>query len=215
MFNRLNDAVASTTQRIDEQLTDRIQELELQLKQLREEQTQNKGRQQRQLTLVGALQSALGQVVRAVHATGQAEETELLDAFWQEIDAVKSGEYEAIDLAQLPQPSEPEEVTPEPNSPTPNGNGNGVVDVEIVNGNGHGYSNGNGNGNGNTNLKNLTLNQLKEAVLQMINRDQVYNYGPLNLRATWEKAYRDVVGKGEPKKDLKSLIQSSAGRPTQ
>lgn len=208
MFNKLHDAVSNTTQQIDGQLTDQIQELEAQLKQLRENQTRNKGRQQRQLTLVGALQSALGQVVRAVHATQQGGEEELLEAFWEEIEAVQRGEYGEIDLAQLPKPTEPDEVTPEPDNPTPNSDGDGVVDVEVVN------SNGNVINDDTPNLEKLTLTQLKEAVLKEIERDQVYEYGPLNLRATWEKAYRDVVGKQRPK-DLKSLIKSSAARPSQ
>ncbi len=210
MFNKLHDAVSNTTQQIDQQLTDQIQELELELKQLRENQTRNKGRQQRQLTLVGALQSALGQVVRAVHATQQGGEEELLEAFWEEIEAVQRGEYEAVDLAKLPKPTEPDEVTPEQNNPTPNGDGDGdgnsVLDVEVVEGN---------ETNGDLpNLDNLTLKQLKDAVLQVIERDQVYEYGPLNLRTTWENAYRDVVSKQRPK-DLKSLIQSSASKPSE
>ena len=206
MFNKLHDAVSSTTQHIDEQLTDQIQELEAQLKQLRENQTQNKGRQQRQLTLVGALQSALGQVVRAVHATQQAGEEELLDAFWQEIEAVQKGEYEEVDLAQLPEPAEPDETETEPDNPEPNGDGHGVVDVEVVN--------GNGNSNGHDDIPDpddLTLKQIKNAVLQVIERDQVYEYGALNSRSTWEKAYRDVVMKKRPK-DLKTLIKSSVGK---
>lgn len=208
MFDKLHNAVTTTTQHIDEQLTEQIQELEAQLKALRENQTNNKARQQRQLTLVGALQSALGQVVRAVHATGQAEETELLDAFWQEIEAVQKGEYESVDLAQLPEPNEPNETeTDEPDNPEP-GDGNGVVDVEVVN------SNGNGNSNGHDDIPDpddLTLKQIKDAVLKVIERDQVYKYGPLNVRTTWEKAYRAVVGKQRPK-DLKTLIHSSVGK---
>ncbi len=210
MFNKLHDAVSATTQHIDEQLTQQIQELEAQLKALRENQTTNKARQQRQLTLVGALQSALGQVVRAVHATQQAEEEELLDAFWQEIEAVQSGEYESIDLAQLPEPNEPNETeTDEPDNPEP-GDGNGVVDVdvEVVNGNGNSNSRNNGDI---PDPDDLTLKQIKDAVLKVIERDQVYEYGPLNARSTWEKAYRDVVIQKRPK-DLKSLIQSSVGK---
>lgn len=235
MFNKLHDAVSATTQHVDQQLTDQIQELETQLKQLRENQTRNKGRQQRQLTLVGALQSALGQVVRAVHATSQAGEEELLDAFWEEIAAVQRGEYGEVDLAQLPKPTEPEEVTTEPNNPQPNGDGNGVVDVEVVDKNeyqGNSKQKTKNSGehspfpvpgspfpsnetNGNTpNLDHLTLKQLKDAVLQAINRDQVYEYGPLNLRTTWEKAYQAVVNQQRPK-DLKSLIQSSVGKRSQ
>jgi|GEM_PF-5669919 hypothetical protein len=206
MFNKLHDAVSATTQHVDQQLTDQIQELEAQLKQLREDQTRNKGRQQRQLTLVGALQSALGQVVRAVHATGQAGEEELLEAFWEEIAAVQQGEYGEVDLAQLPKPAEPSEVTAEPNNPKPKSDGDGVVDVEVVDGN---------ETNGDTpNLDHLTLKQLKDAVLKVINRDQVYVYGPLNIRSTWEKAYEAVVNQQRPK-DLKSLIQSSVGKPSQ
>ncbi|MDY7024071.1 MAG: hypothetical protein SWJ54_22440 [Cyanobacteriota bacterium] len=195
MFNRLHDAVSETTQRFDGELTDQIQQLEAQLKELREEQTRNKGRQQRQLSLVGALQSALGQVVRAVHATQKAGEEELLDAFWLEIEAVQNGEYGEIDLAQLPKPSEPDgDAGTQENSPTPNGNG--VLDVEVVNGKPE-----------RQNLDNMTLNQLKDAVLEVIGRDQVYRYGRLNLRETWEKAYRDLFEAGLPGSGMKNIKQ--------
>ncbi|MEL7038442.1 MAG: hypothetical protein AAFO04_22930 [Cyanobacteria bacterium J06592_8] len=195
MFNRLHDAVSETTQRFDGELTEQIQHLEAQLKELREEQTRNKGRQQRQLSLVGALQSALGQVVRAVHATQNAGEEELLEAFWLEIEAVQNGEYGEIDLAQLPKPSEPDGgSSTQGNNPTPNGNG--VLDVEVVNGNGN-----------SPNIEDMTLTQLKEEVQKVIDYDQVQKYGKRNLRDTWEKAYRDLFEAGLLGSGLKNTEQ--------
>ena len=160
-------------------------------------------------------------VTRTLGLRQQAGEEELLEAFWEEIEAVQRGEYGEVDLAQLPKPNEPDEVTTEPDNPQPNGDGDGVVDVEVVNNNDdRGSSQQNSPSasnetNGDTpNLSHLTLKQLKDAVLQVIERDQVYAYGPLNIRTTWEEAYRDVVVQQRPK-DLKSLIQSSAGKGAQ
>ncbi len=147
----------------------RIEELERQLVQLRNEHAANEERHQNQKTLKGALESGLVQIIKAVNATKIAGENELELGFWQEVEKIRSGDYDSIDLKELPDADDLSDTPYRPDDPN-GGDDSGLIDVITVeveadsNGSISGNkSNGNGskkgaksNGSVPTNGKNLS-----------------------------------------------------------
>ena len=187
MFNRLHDAVANSTQAYEVRLTQQIEELERQLVELREQQAHNKERQQRQLTLVGALQSALGQVIKATALTENAGEEDLLEAFWEEIEAVKSGEYESVDIKELPDAES--EPSTNPSQPTPNGgNGGAIIDDNLI--------------TSVVDIVKADLPELKDWVRRYKTDDECRQYGSLRSRKVWEDIAKDILNQISATKKL-------------
>ena len=101
-FTRLEEAINSTTNASRASLESRIEELERELVQLRNEHSANEERHQNQKTLKGALESGLVQIIKAVSATKIAGEGELELGFWEEVEKIRNGDYDSIDLKELP-----------------------------------------------------------------------------------------------------------------
>ncbi|NER01321.1 MAG: hypothetical protein F6K17_01095 [Okeania sp. SIO3C4] len=172
LFVGLEEAINSTTNATRDSLESRIEELERQLVQLRNEHAVNEERHQNQKTLKGALESGLIQIIKAVNATKIAGEDELELGFWQEVEKIRSGDYDSIDLKELPDADDLSDTPYRPDEPN-GGNDSGLIDVITVdfdeddsneNGTSNGHkSNGNGskkggksNGSAPTNGKNLS-----------------------------------------------------------
>ena len=168
LFVGLEEAINSTTNSTRDSLESRIEELERQLVQLRNEHAANEERHQNQKTLKGALESGLVQIIKAVNATKIAGENELELGFWQEVEKIRSGDYDSIDLKELPDADDLSDTPYRPDDPN-GGDDSGLIDVitvEVADSNGSisgNKSNGNGskkgaksNGSVPTNGKNLS-----------------------------------------------------------
>lgn len=131
LFVGLEEAINSTTNTNRDSLEAQIAELEKQLVQLRTEHAANEERHQNQKTLKGALESGLIQCIKAVKATKIAGEDELLLGFWQEVEKIRAGDYDSIDLKELP---EADGLSDTPYSPDDSNGGDnlGLIDVITV-----------------------------------------------------------------------------------
>ncbi|NET11857.1 MAG: hypothetical protein F6K08_02875 [Okeania sp. SIO1H6] len=150
LFVGLEEAINSTTNSTRDSLESRIEELERQLVQLRNEHAANEERHQNQKTLKGALESGLVQIIKAVNATKIAGEEELELGFWQEVEKIRSGDYDSIDLKELPDADDLSDTPYRPDDPN-GGDDSGLIDVITVEveSDSNGSSSGNkSNGNG-------------------------------------------------------------------
>lgn len=84
------------------ELEAKIAELERQLVEHREELADTEQRHQRQLTVVGALATAIKQTLSAVRDAVEAGEPGLVDSFWQEMQDIQDGNYDDKELLSLP-----------------------------------------------------------------------------------------------------------------
>ena len=130
-FTRLEEAINSTTNASRASLESRIEELERQLVQLRKEHSANEERHQNQKTLKGALESGLVQVIKAVNATKIAGEGELELGFWEEVEKIRNGDYDSIDLKELPDADDLSDTPYRPDNPNDSGD-SGLIDVITV-----------------------------------------------------------------------------------
>ena len=108
-MKRLQNFVASTTVEDRNNLENNISELELQLNQLREKLSNNEERHQKQLTMLGALGSAIEQVCNAIKLCEDGGEPGLVDTFWEELGDIKNGDY--VFTKALPQYVDNDEET--------------------------------------------------------------------------------------------------------
>ncbi|MGD1702729.1 hypothetical protein [Dapis sp. BLCC M229] len=131
LFAGLEEAINSTTNSTRDSLESRIEELERQLVQLRNEQAANEERHQNQKTLKGALESGLVQIIKAVNATKIAGEEELELGFWQEVEKIRSGDYDSIDLKELPDADDLSDTPYRPDDSN-GGDDSGLIDVITV-----------------------------------------------------------------------------------
>lgn len=92
-MKRLQNFVASTTVEDRVSLENNISELEIQLNQLRDKLSSNEERHQKQLTMLGALGSAIEQVCNAIKLCEDGGEPGLVDTFWEELEDIQSGDY--------------------------------------------------------------------------------------------------------------------------
>lgn len=104
-INTLNSGISSIQSRIDE--------LEALLKGLRNDKATLEAELQTVLTLEGAAESALSQSQSFINAAESLGRTDLIETFWQAMDAMKNGA-----IAKLPETTPENETTPEP-EPTP------------------------------------------------------------------------------------------------
>ena len=116
-FTRLEEAINSTTNASRASLESRIEELEQELVKLRNEHGANEERHQNQKTLKGALESGLVQVIKAVNATKIAGEGELELGFWEEVEKIRNGDYDSIDLKELPDADDLSDTPYRPDNP--------------------------------------------------------------------------------------------------
>lgn len=151
LFAGLEEAINSTTNSTRDSLESRIEELERQLVQLRNEHAANEERHQNQKTLKGALESGLIQIIKAVNATKIAGEDELELGFWQEVEKIRAGDYDSIDLKKLPDADDLSDTPYRPDNPN-GGDDSGLIDVitvEVESSDNNGSISGNkSNGNG-------------------------------------------------------------------
>ncbi|NES01807.1 MAG: hypothetical protein F6K22_02570 [Okeania sp. SIO2F4] len=150
LFIGLEEAINSTTNSTRDSLEARIEELERQLVQLRNEHAANEERHQNQKTLKGALESGLVQIIKAVNATKIAGEEELELGFWQEVEKIRSGDYDSIDLKELPEADDLSDTPYRPDDSN-GGDDSGLIDVitvEVDSDNNGSSSSNKSNGNG-------------------------------------------------------------------
>ena len=130
-FTRLEEAINSTTNASRASLESRIEELEQELVKLRNEHGANEERHQNQKTLKGALESGLVQVIKAVNATKIAGEGELELGFWEEVEKIRNGDYDSIDLKELPDADDLSDTPYRPENPNDGGD-SGLIDIITV-----------------------------------------------------------------------------------
>ena len=130
-FTRLEEAINSTTNASRASLESRIEELEQELVKLRNEHGANEERHQNQKTLKGALESGLVQVIKAVNATKIAGEGELELGFWEEVEKIRNGDYDSIDLKELPDADDLSDTPYRPDNPN-DGSDSGLIDIITI-----------------------------------------------------------------------------------
>ena len=130
-FTRLEEAINSTTNASRASLESRIEELEQELVKLRNEHGANEERHQNQKTLKGALESGLVQVIKAVNATKIAGEGELELGFWEEVEKIRNGDYDSIDLKELPDADDLSDTPYRPDNPNDSGD-SGLIDIITI-----------------------------------------------------------------------------------
>jgi hypothetical protein len=95
-MKHIQDFIQNSTVADRHNLENNIQDLEAQLVKLREELGASEERHQKQLTASGAIHSALEQVLNVLNICESISEPGLADAFWSEIQDIKSGDYHFV-----------------------------------------------------------------------------------------------------------------------
>lgn len=101
-MKHLQEYINNSTVNSRIELEAKIAELERRLVEHREELANTEQRHQRQLTVVGALATAIKQTLSAVKLAVEAGEPGLVDSFWQEMKDIQDGNYDEKELLSLP-----------------------------------------------------------------------------------------------------------------
>jgi hypothetical protein len=117
-INTLNSGISNIQTQIDE--------LEAQLKALRNDKTNLEAELQTVLTLEGAAESAINQAQSFINAADSLNRTDLIATFWDAMDAMKG-----YAIAQLPESPEPV-TTPEPEPVNPIEPDTNTVQPDII-----------------------------------------------------------------------------------
>ncbi len=154
----------------------KIAELEQQLTECRESLTNNEQRHQKQLTVVGALATAIKQTLSAVKLAVEAGEPGLANSFWQEIKDIQDGNYDEKELLSLPTSEDGNDR----NNPSPVSQGPHTHDSLVA----------------------LNLNRVKEVASSLdISVKDVKKYGSTRQKLSWITAIlekqKDVENKVE------------------
>ena len=101
-MKHLQEYINNSTINSRVELEAKIAELERQLVEHRENLANNEERYQKQLTVVGALATAIKQTLSAVKLAVEAGEPGLADSFWQEMKDIRDGNYDEREIMSLP-----------------------------------------------------------------------------------------------------------------
>lgn len=158
------------------ELEAKIAELERQLVEHREDLANTEQRHQKQLTVVGALATAIKQTLSAVKLAVEAGEPGLVDSFWQEMQDIQDGNYDEKELLSLPTSEDGNDI----NNPSPVSQGPHTHDSLVA----------------------LNLNRVKEVASSLdISVKDVKKYGSTRQKLSWITAIlekqKDVENKVE------------------
>ena len=114
-MKHLQEYINNSTVNSRIELEARIAELERQLVERREELANTEQRHQKQLTVVGALATAIKQTLSAVKLAVEAGEPGLVDSFWAEMQDIQDGNYDEKELLSLPTSEDNDDSNNNPN----------------------------------------------------------------------------------------------------
>ena len=95
-MRHIQDFIQNSTIADRHNLEGNIKDLEAQLVKLREELATSEERHQKQLTVSGAISSAIEQIFNVINSCQSIGEPGLTDAFWSEVEDIKKGDYQFI-----------------------------------------------------------------------------------------------------------------------
>ena len=95
-MRHIQDFIQNSTIADRHNLEGNIKDLEAQLVKLREELAISEERHQKQLTVSGAISSAIEQILNVINSCQSIGEPGLTEAFWSEVEDIKKGDYQFI-----------------------------------------------------------------------------------------------------------------------
>ena len=95
-MRHIQDFIQHSTIADRHNLEGNIKDLEAQLVKLREELATSEERHQKQLTVSGAISSAIEQIFNVINSCQSIGEPGLTEAFWSEVEDIKKGDYQFI-----------------------------------------------------------------------------------------------------------------------
>ena len=95
-MKHIQDFIQNSTIADRHNLEGNIKDLEAQLVQLREKLATSEERHQKQLTVSGAIGSAIEQILNVINSCKSIGEPGLTEAFWSEVEDIKKGDYQFI-----------------------------------------------------------------------------------------------------------------------
>ena len=95
-MRHIQDFIQNSTIADRHNLEGNIKDLEAQLVELREQLAASEERHQKQLTVSGAISSAIEQILNVINSCQSIGEPGLTEAFWSEVEDIKKGEYQFV-----------------------------------------------------------------------------------------------------------------------
>ena len=95
-MRHIQDFIQNSTIADRHNLEGNIKDLEAQLVELREQLATSEERHQKQLTVSGAIGSAIEQILNVINSCKSIGEPGLTEAFWSEVEDIKKGDYQFI-----------------------------------------------------------------------------------------------------------------------
>ena len=95
-MKHIQDFIQNSTITDRHNLEGNIKDLEAQLVELREQLAASEDRHQKQLTVSGAISSAIEQIFNVINSCQSIGEPGLTEAFWSEVEDIKKGDYQFI-----------------------------------------------------------------------------------------------------------------------
>lgn len=95
-MKHIQDFIQNSTIADRNNLEGNIKDLEAQLVELREKLAASEDRHQKQLTVSGAISSAIEQIFNVINSCQSIGEPGLTEAFWSEVEDIKKGDYQFI-----------------------------------------------------------------------------------------------------------------------
>ena len=95
-MKHIQDFIQNSTIADRHNLEGNIKDLEAQLVELREQLAASEDRHQKQLTVSGAISSAIEQILNVINSCQSIGEPGLTEAFWSEVEDIKKGDYQFI-----------------------------------------------------------------------------------------------------------------------
>ena len=95
-MKHIQDFIQNSTIADRHNLEGNIKDLEAQLVELREQLAASEDRHQKQLTVSGAITSAIEQIFNVINSCQSIGEPGLTEAFWSEVEDIKKGDYQFI-----------------------------------------------------------------------------------------------------------------------
>ena len=95
-MKHIQDFIQNSTIADRHNLEGNIKDLEAQLVQLREKLATSEERHQKQLTVSGAISSAIEQILNVISSCQSIGEPGLTEAFWSEVEDIKRGDYQFV-----------------------------------------------------------------------------------------------------------------------
>jgi hypothetical protein len=116
-MKHIQDFIQNSTIADRHNLEGNIKDLEAQLVELREQLAASEDRHQKQLTVSGAISSAIEQIFNVINSCQSIGEPGLTEAFWSEVEDIKKGDYQFIPALKGSDSDSDSNDSNSPNSP--------------------------------------------------------------------------------------------------